>query len=878
MNIEILAVGTELLLGDILNTNAQFLSAELAALGLNVLHQSVVGDNAVRLAAAIKQAIQRSDMVITTGGLGPTGDDITSEVVSEVLGLKLVPDAKSIKHIQDFFNKNGLTMTENNLKQAMLPEGAIVFANDWGTAPGFAVEGNTKVIILLPGPPRENIPMFNTYVKPYISKYSDSIIYSDNLRVFGISESAVEEKLLDLMHGTNPTLAPYAKDGEVLLRITAKAKTKEEAQQLILPIKKELYARLGNRIYGKNVDSLQQVVVDDLKQKGLKIALAESCTGGLIAKRLTEISGSSQVFDCCVVSYSDAIKQSLLGVQRETLEKFGAVSSQTAAEMAEGARLTSGADIGVGITGIAGPTGGSTDKPVGLVYISISNGDICYVRRLMLGRGIKEREYIRYLASSNALDMVRRFINNLPQLKNTVNVLVPSHYNNLDKKDLGLLIFIESKIKMLKDKIMKIKIKDIKLKSMKIIKNIIPMKGDTKKQIISKIIFIVAVATFIISASQIIAYYADGYFANLEQQKITSAYTQTKPNSGKPLTTAGGVLVDFTKLLSINSDTKGYITIPNTQINYPVVQTSNNDYYLTHNFEKKKNRYGCPFIDMNNSINPMSKNVIIYGHNMKDDQMFADLLKFENLGFYKSAPVFTFNTIYQNTQWKIFAVFVVNTDPAQGDTFNYIIPNFSSNDDFMSFIKQVNRRSIINTNVDVLPNEKILTLSTCAYDFTQTQTVERFVVMARPLRPGESLYQNAAIKNPNPQMPELWYKVKGLTMPTFIDFISSSSSNRSVVTSRINTISSAVSSSKVSSSSKAIISSSGTSTSRISPASSSKSSIDSTVSTHSTPSSTPTESTISSSPSSSTDSTISTSSTSSTDSTSSTASTDSTAP
>jgi nicotinamide-nucleotide amidase len=433
MNAEILAVGTELLLGDILNTNAQYLSVELAALGFNVLHQSVVGDNDIRLAAEVKQALARSDIVITTGGLGPTGDDITCRVVSEVLGLKLVQDAKSMQHIKSFFAKLGREMAANNVKQAMFPEGAIIFDNDWGTAPGAAVETGHKVIILFPGPPRELVPMFETYAKPYLSKYSDSVIHSEGFRIFGIGESSVEEKLVDLMQGANPTLAPYAKDGEVLLRITAKANSKEEAAQLMIPLKSKLYERLGDHIYGENVDSLQQVVVEKLKEKGLKIALAESCTGGLVAKRITEISGSSQVFDCGVVSYSNGIKHKILGVQNETLEEFGAVSEQTASEMAEGIRLAAGADIGVGITGIAGPTGGTAEKPVGLVFVAISDGNTCFVKRLLLARGNKEREYIRYLASSHALDMARRFINSLPQTENTLTMPVSGHFKKLGK-------------------------------------------------------------------------------------------------------------------------------------------------------------------------------------------------------------------------------------------------------------------------------------------------------------------------------------------------------------------------------------------------------------------------------------------------------------
>jgi sortase B len=228
-------------------------------------------------------------------------------------------------------------------------------------------------------------------------------------------------------------------------------------------------------------------------------------------------------------------------------------------------------------------------------------------------------------------------------------------------------------------------------------------------------------------------------------------------------------IADFKTLLKENPDTKGFIIVPGTNIYYPVVQTSNNDYYLTHDFYKNTNRYGCPFIDFNDNINPMSKNIVIYGHNMKDGLMFGDLLDYKSLSFYKSTSVINFNTIYSNIKWKVFAVFITNTDPSKGDVFNYNITSFASNKAFNSFLTQVKRRSLINTDVDVSPDEDILTLSTCAYDFTPTQTTERFVVMARPLRPGESLSQGSATLNPDPQMPQLWYKKFGGTMPKFAD-------------------------------------------------------------------------------------------------------------
>ena len=419
MTAEILAVGTELLLGDIINTNAQFLSAELARLGVNVLHQSVVGDNTERLSEAFLQALSRSDMVITTGGLGPTGDDITRETVAKVLGLPLELHEPSLENMKRYFTKSGRVMSESNIKQAMLPANALVYSNLWGTAPGCAIEHVGKTVIMLPGPPREMCPMFEKYLKPQLALLSNAVIASINLRVFGVPESDLQTRLDDLMQGENPTLSPYAKDGEVLLRITARAPNEHDALLLCRPIADEVIRRLGSFVYGENVEGLAQTLVEELKRSGRKLALAESCTGGLVAKLITDRPGSSQVFNCGVVSYSNDIKHSLLGVKKETLQTYGAVSKQTACEMATGIKRLAEADFGVGITGIAGPDGGTAEKPVGLVFIAVADATTIYSRRLILGHGTNEREYIRYLTALNALDIVRRINGKLTQNEGT---------------------------------------------------------------------------------------------------------------------------------------------------------------------------------------------------------------------------------------------------------------------------------------------------------------------------------------------------------------------------------------------------------------------------------------------------------------------------
>lgn len=406
MKAEILCVGTELLLGDIVNTNAVYLAKELAKLGINVYHQAVVGDNPERLKASLKEALSRCDLVITTGGLGPTCDDLTKETAAEVLKLPMEENAEELQHIKEYFKKINRTMTDNNRKQALIPKGAVILKNGFGTAPGILAENNGKFLALLPGPPREMRPMFDNELAPILKKYTGKTLVSRTIHIFNVGESSVESKLKDLMNSLeNPTLAPYAKDGEVLLRVTAAAESTEKGYEMIEPVIEKVRETIGNEyIYGIDVGNLQTALVKALHEKNLKIATAESITGGLVSKRITEVSGSSEVFECGICSYSNNIKHSVLGVSQETLDTFTEYSAETALEMAKGFRRISGADIGISTTGIAGPNGGTDEKPVGLVYVAVDSDNYSDVKKLLLSRGFsEEREFIRYLASSHAL-------------------------------------------------------------------------------------------------------------------------------------------------------------------------------------------------------------------------------------------------------------------------------------------------------------------------------------------------------------------------------------------------------------------------------------------------------------------------------------------
>ncbi len=409
---EILCTGEELLLGDIVNTNAAFLSAELTGLGISVYHHSVVGDDASRLADCVSEGLSRSDIVVISGGLGPTKDDLTKETVASLFGRKMVLHTESLEAIRAYFAKTNRMMSKNNEKQAMMPEGAIVFPNHYGTAPALALENDAgQAVIMLPGPPSELKPLFFEQVAPYLKRKNSMAIVSKNIHFFGIGESALAERLDGLLIDTPAlTAATYCKEGEVRIRITARAESESLANEAC-----ESYAQrimqsdASEFIYGVDVGTIENAVVKALHESGLTLSAAESCTGGLIAKRVTDISGCSDVFFGGCVTYTNDVKQRLIGVSAETLEKYGAVSEQTAREMARGVRLATGSDIGVSATGIAGPTGGTPETPVGTVFIGISTKDFEDCRRLSLSP-MRSREYIRLASATNAFDMVLKAI------------------------------------------------------------------------------------------------------------------------------------------------------------------------------------------------------------------------------------------------------------------------------------------------------------------------------------------------------------------------------------------------------------------------------------------------------------------------------------
>ena len=412
---EIISVGTELLLGHITNTDARDISEMLSKIGINVRYHTVVGDNPQRLRDCVAIAKTRADIIITTGGLGPTVDDLTKFVLADSFGLKLLQNEQERSTLYDYIHIDR-TYTDNNYRQSMLPEGCTVFHNDWGTAPGCAFEAEGKIVVMLPGPPKECNAMFRACALPYLKALSDEQIVSRSVRIFGMGESGVDDMFADEMNAmTNPTMAPYAKECDCLLQITAKAKSEAEAEEMIAPVMEHVIERLGSVVYGVDVECVEESVIKLLEEKGLSFAAAESCTGGSIAQRYTDLPGASRTFKGGVVTYTNEAKAGLLGIDPALIEEKSAVSYEVAKEMAERVRTLLNADLGVGVTGLAGPDGDGIHD-VGTVFVSLATPEETYVRELHLGAQ-RTRSFIRRMSGNYIFDMMRRWICGLPVIE-----------------------------------------------------------------------------------------------------------------------------------------------------------------------------------------------------------------------------------------------------------------------------------------------------------------------------------------------------------------------------------------------------------------------------------------------------------------------------
>ena len=408
---EIISVGTELLLGHVTNTDARDISEMLSKIGINVKYHTVVGDNPERLRKCVETAKSRADIIITTGGLGPTCDDLTKQILAEAFGLRLVENKAEREGLYDYI-RYGKKFTDNNFTQAMLPKGCTVFHNNCGTAPGCGFEKDGKIVVMIPGPPKECNAMFRESALPYLRKLSEELIVSHSVRIFGLGESSVDDIFAEEMNRmTNPTMAPYAKECDCLLQITAKAKSVDEAEKMIAPVMEHVMQRLGDVVYGVDVECIEESVIKLLREKNMTFSAAESCTGGELAKRFTDMPGASAFFKGGVVTYTNEAKAKLLGIDPALIEEKGAVSYEVAKAMAENVRALLDTDIGVGVTGLAGPDGDGVHE-VGTVFVSLAVEGETFVKELHMG-AMRTRSFIRRMAGNHIYDMMRRWLSGI---------------------------------------------------------------------------------------------------------------------------------------------------------------------------------------------------------------------------------------------------------------------------------------------------------------------------------------------------------------------------------------------------------------------------------------------------------------------------------
>jgi SrtB family sortase len=717
MKAEIISVGAEVISGDVSNTDASFLSQRLSQLGVKVTRHTVVDDKPESITEALAAAVARSPMIIFTGGLGPTADDMTKEIVCQAVGMELVEHAESMGRLEEYFKNKEEEMPEINRKQALFPKDAVVFENTMGTADGCAIESGNQCIIMLPGPPKELETMFETSVEDYLLSKIDGVVVTANLKVFGMSESKIAQEIAHLLNRENPVVATYVEKGDIRIKITVTGENQEECEATCKQTEDEIREKLGSYVYAGGKTTLQETVVNLLIAQEKKLATAESCTAGMLSEMLTDVSGASQVFEFGVSAYANHIKQEMLGVPAQLLEKHGAVSYQVAEAMAKGAATKGKANFGIGITGIAGPTGGTKDKPVGLVYVSLYDGVRCFTRKLTCNPE-SSREKIRLTSVMNALDMIRLYLVG-------------------DETFLGETPIVPVEKKWWQ--------------------KVFPVKGDSAGEMVRKIALILCVAVFFGALGYIVDYFYQSYANHRHQEKLVSVFHQPTATINQR----------FEGLLAINKDTVGWITIPNTQCDNPVVQTTDNDKYLDTTFEGEKSKYGTLYADKNCNFTAegLSQNTIIYGHHMKDGTMFGELKQYRDYEFYKKNPVFQFTYLYdtQTVNWKVAAVFIIDAQDKAGRFFR---TEFSSQRQFNEYYNEIKQRSVINTGVDLTYTDKLLTLCTCTYEFDDA----RLLVVARQVREGESVDVDLSKTsiNKNAVHPAVYYEKTKTQGPTEI--------------------------------------------------------------------------------------------------------------
>lgn len=770
------------------DADARALSRELDILGIELHYQSMVGAKRLRLQQTMAQALNRSDIIFTTGGLGWAPEDLTKEIICKGLSIPLEGHHKSLAQVRAYFDSIGVQMPKEAARMALLPKGSAVFPNDIGAAPGCAVAAGDQCVVMLPGDVEEAVLMLQTYVYPYLAHFLGATIVCRTARIFGVQLPQAESLLSDMFRSQNPVTTLYQNGSEVLVRVTARANTKQQAANMCTPILKEIVNRFGDFVYGIDVHSLEEVVITQLHQKGLRLAAAESCTGGLFASRMSEQPDSADVFCLAVAAQTLRAKLQTLAVPEKIIKKYGSVSERTAVHMACGAMDAGECDIGVAITGVADPDN-TQPAPVGLVYIAVVSKNDAIIKKLNLGIHANAGE-IRQMAVGHALNLVRLMLDYAPEpyrgaislgaaLKGKIefcdDLCGSSDTDDAPATPPATGAKPQKGGRGARRKRVSVPERD----STPIIRGnrswyhaFLPGRGDTAGEKIRKILLLVFLLVFLGSAIYLGTYFYESFSSKSMYDSLSdlvSSHAQSAsslPSSDLPEGYPADYQTrsDFVRLWEQNKDFKGWLSIDGTKVNYPVVQAKDNDFYLRRDFQKKDNQHGVPFLDYEVDVKRESENMIIYGHNMKDGQMFGELMDYKDPEYVREHPIITFNTVYGDAKYKVAAVFLASTETEHGPMFHYEqFVNSASPEQYKDFISQLELRSMITTGVDINENDKLISLSTCSYEYLEA----RFVVVGRLVREGEDLSVDTSkiVKAAEPLMPDVYYRVAKAEKP-----------------------------------------------------------------------------------------------------------------
>ncbi len=704
---EIIAVGDEVLSGRVVNTNASFLSKEMEKLGFPVQYQQVVRDGEKEIVNALRLAATRSNVIVFCGGLGPTKDDLTKEAVASAFKLNLVTDESVLAEIEDFFESRGMEMTENNKKQALVPEGCIVLHNVNGTAPGLILNRGKNAVVLLPGPPHEMQPLFLNEAAPRLAEMNDGVLRSASLMVTGISESALEEKAQELLYGDNPHSALYAGGGSIEIHISSLGTNEEEAQELLDNKVNAFTALLGDKIYAKERITVAESVVGQLIENGKTVSVAESCTGGMMAQQITAVAGSSACFEYGAATYADWSKHSFLDVDQALLDTYSAVSSVVAVEMARGIRAKGKADFGVGITGIAGPgVGNYLDKEVGEVYIAVCDKKRSVVKEFHFGDK-RSRDNIRSLSCVNAFDMLRRFMNGLP-------VEDGAEYTRFQ-------------------------IADLKRKA----------RPRTKAGIFARKMMAAILALGTLIGGSI-------FSANIvNAASDRDVYTELREEYQYQASDDPAAALEALK--EKNGDTVGWLTGTEGDIDTVVVREREWNYYENHDFLLKKNIYGCARVLHETSEPEETDNLVITASKDGEGILFEALPKYVQQDYASKHRFFQFSTGNNMDTFEVFSVFYL--DAAEGIDGYIYNTRFRKEVAFQQFVISTKMRSIYSTDLTLSYGDRFLTL-VCPFD--EMWEGCNLVVVAKRVTGNEAVRATTLSMNGSALYPNAWYETKGL--------------------------------------------------------------------------------------------------------------------